>query len=88
MDRKKLVGRKPSPGYLNKDELKRAKEVGCYACLRTFPFSEITQWEDNGQTGFCPYCWVDALIGRLANESLTAFSLRLKKLQEKMKAKS
>ena len=51
----------------NRPTLARSTVVGCFGCLATFPPSAITRWADGNrfpiQTGICPNCSVDALLG-------------------------
>jgi hypothetical protein len=46
----------------NKDALLAANNISCYSCVRYFKPAEIVEWADNGQTGICPNCSVDALL--------------------------
>ena len=47
----------------NRNEIKESKTVYCVSC-RTFVHpSDIVKFTDEGQTGICPYCGKDALIG-------------------------
>lgn len=81
MPRMKVKG---VPGMKNKEELLRAKEVGCFKCLATFSPKDIKSWIDGGETALCPMpkCEVDSVIARNANDSAVAFETRLKKLRE------
>lgn len=49
--------------FKNRSELLASELVGCFYCQQCFSHSEITEWHDDGQTGFCPHCGIDALIG-------------------------
>ena len=56
--------------FSNQDELLGSDICGCYYCLNMFPPSEIVNWvqerESNSismQTGICPYCGIDSIIG-------------------------
>lgn len=44
---------------LQKDDL-----CGCFYCLKTFPPAEIKDWIDEESTALCPYCGIDAVIGK------------------------
>jgi hypothetical protein len=49
--------------FKNRSELLSSELVGCFYCQQSFRPNEITEWHDEGQTGFCPHCGIDALIG-------------------------
>jgi hypothetical protein len=49
--------------FANREELRSSRECGCFYCLTVFPPAEVIEWHDEGQTGFCPRCGIDALIG-------------------------
>jgi hypothetical protein len=56
--------------FSNQDELLGSDICGCYYCLNMFPPSEIVNWiqerKSNSismQTGVCPYCGIDSIIG-------------------------
>lgn len=46
----------------NKPHIEDYEQCSCAHCLRVFPASEITAWEDNGTTAVCPHCGVDAVL--------------------------
>ena len=46
----------------NKDKLLASEEVGCFHCIRGIFPDEITEFADDGRTGLCPNCKVDALM--------------------------
>ena len=48
----------------NRSELLSSEMVGCFYCQQCFDPAEITEWhDDEPDTGFCPRCGIDALIG-------------------------
>lgn len=50
--------------FKNRSELLGSEIVGCFYCQQCFEPSEITEWHDDEfDTGFCPHCGIDALIG-------------------------
>ncbi|MDX8383319.1 MAG: cytoplasmic protein [Ghiorsea sp.] len=56
---------------MNKYEIKKSKNCTCFTCLKTFPSSEVILWCDDEdsfieETGICPYCDVDSVIGDAA----------------------
>ncbi|MFN2212723.1 MAG: hypothetical protein ACK2UE_06595 [Anaerolineales bacterium] len=56
--------------FNNRDELIQSDICGCYYCINMFPSSEIVEWVwerksnlESDQTGICPYCGIDSIIG-------------------------
>jgi hypothetical protein len=51
----------------NQEEIMASELCGCFYCLRIFNPKEITEWlseyNKTGTTAFCPYCFIDAVIG-------------------------
>ena len=47
----------------NREELEQSKTCVCLSCRRFFGPEEIEAYTDNDETGICPYCGVDALLG-------------------------
>ena len=54
-------------GYLhtiyNREEINNSRTCACISCMRFFKPDEIEAYADKGETGICPYCGVDAIIG-------------------------
>lgn len=54
--------------FRNRAEVEASAECGCYFCLEVFAAAEVTEWlterlPGGGETGFCPRCGIDSLIG-------------------------
>ncbi len=48
----------------NRSELLSSEIVGCFYCQQNFDPADIVEWhDDEPDTGFCPHCGIDALIG-------------------------
>jgi hypothetical protein len=59
----------------NQDEVLASEQCGCFYCLRIFSPKEITEWlkenNRNGATAFCPYCFIDSVIGSNSGYPIT-----------------
>ncbi|WP_424244238.1 hypothetical protein Dip510_001439 [Elusimicrobium posterum] len=51
---------------LEKDNL-----CGCFYCLEIFHPSEVKEWIDDETTAICPYCDIDAIIGKSSGFPVT-----------------
>ena len=66
----------------HKEALSKDKVCGCFYCLRIFDPALIEDWiiDDNpidrGGTAICPYCDVDAVIGKSSGYPITEEFLR------------
>jgi hypothetical protein len=47
----------------NKVVLEQSKKAGCYCCCKIFDSCDVKNFTDNGNTGVCPHCLADCLIG-------------------------
>ena len=47
----------------HRPELEASSLCGCFYCLATFVPGEIVDWCDDGNTGLCPKCGVDSVLG-------------------------
>ena len=47
----------------NKNIIKQSSSVGCYHCCKIFDPKEVTEYTDNNETGICPHCLADCLVG-------------------------
>jgi NAD-dependent SIR2 family protein deacetylase len=47
----------------NKSALGQSKNAGCYCCCKIFESKEVQKFTDNGQTGVCPLCSSDCVVG-------------------------
>ena len=60
----------------NRQEVTASDKCGCFYRLRIFEAKEITEWlhESNGKgdTAFCPYCFIDAVIGSRSGYPITS----------------
>ena len=71
----------------NKDELQKSQLCGCTYCFKIFPAKKVESYiieNDKKETGQCPYCERDAIIGdasgyKLTDELIPAFE-ELKKI--------
>jgi len=61
----------------NKALLDISSKAGCYGCCKIFDASEIVKYTDDGNTGLCPYCLVDAVVGDASGYALTEDSLKV-----------
>ncbi len=69
----------------NKESLRASNMVGCFHCASMFPSTAVVAWTEEfnppGETGICPICGVDALIGDAVVPSISIDLLRqMKKL--------
>jgi hypothetical protein len=59
----------------NQDEVMVSDKCGCFYCLRIFSPKEIVEWlseyNKSGNTAFCPYCSIDAVIGSRSGYPIT-----------------
>jgi uncharacterized CHY-type Zn-finger protein len=53
--------------FKNYKELSKSNIIGCFYCFHKFEFAQIKEWVDNGQTGLCPNCNTDSLVGNISN---------------------
>jgi predicted nucleic acid-binding Zn-ribbon protein len=51
--------------------LLKNKKCGCFFCLKIFSPKEIKDWIDDDQTGLCPHCGIDAVIGESSGFPIT-----------------
>jgi hypothetical protein len=54
-------GRKHSDHH--RAEILASETCGCFYCISQFPPDSIDQWTGNAQTGLCPNCGIDSVIG-------------------------
>ena len=47
----------------HREELKSSDVCGCFCCLDTFDYRNISEWVDGGVTALCPSCGIDSVIG-------------------------
>ena len=55
----------------NKEQLMNGRICGCFYCLSIYDPKEIHAWIDNGTTGLCPYCGVDAILSENCGYPIT-----------------
>lgn len=60
----------PKISMKNKNVLQQSQQVGCYHCCKIFDSKEINYYTDNEETGVCPYCKIDCLVGDKCGFSL------------------
>ena len=65
----------------NREEIEKSGTVYCISCQESMAPSEITEFVDEGRTGLCPHCGMDALIGEACGIQLT--DTLLKRLHKK-----
>ncbi len=47
----------------HREKLEAAQNCACFYCQTVFPFTEITEWIDQGETtALCPNCGIDSVI--------------------------
>jgi hypothetical protein len=66
MDREREASRLHRHTRANRIELEASEVCGCIACERIYFPSEIVRWLEDGtgnETGLCPHCGVDAVVG-------------------------
>lgn len=64
----------------HKNEIESSSQCACFACLKIFTPSDITEWFEDEGTAVCPYCSVDAVIGDKSGYPVTdAFLADMKK---------
>lgn len=55
----------------NRKPLMNDHQCGCFFCGHIFAPAEITLWiDEDAQTGACPYCCADTIIGSYAGYPL------------------
>ena len=64
----------------NRSALAESRICGCFHCLNEYPFAQITEWIDDGNTAICPFCGIDAVLGF---ETPTTDAQLLSKLHER-----
>ncbi len=49
----------------NRESLSKSKTAGCYYCLKIFKPSDVTEYwtTEFEDTGVCPHCGIDSVIG-------------------------
>ena len=47
----------------NRSSLAASAICACFYCFKEYPFAQITEWTDGGETAICPRCGVDAVLG-------------------------
>ncbi len=65
-DREREASRLHRHTRANRMELEASEVCGCIACERIYFPSEIVRWledESGNETGLCPHCGVDAVVG-------------------------
>jgi hypothetical protein len=59
----------------NQEEVLASDQCGCFYCLRIFEPKEIVEWlpeyKTPGVTAFCPYCFIDSVIGSRSGYPIT-----------------
>ena len=55
----------------NKEQLMTDRVWRCFHCLSIYDPQEIQTWIDNGTTGLCPYCGVDAILSESSGYPIT-----------------
>lgn len=55
----------------NRSEIEHSKSCCCISCQTFFNPTEVDYYIDNGQTGMCPYCGIDALIADASGMKIT-----------------
>lgn len=55
----------------NKEQLMSDRVCGCFHCLSIYDPKEIHTWIDNGTTGLCPHCGVDAILSESSGYPIT-----------------
>ena len=55
----------------NREEIEKSDTIYCISCQERLTPSEITEFVDEGTTGLCPHCGMDALIGDACGIKLT-----------------
>ena len=55
----------------NKEQLMSDRVCGCFYCLSIYDPKEIHAWIDNGTTGLCPHCGVDAILSESSGYPIT-----------------
>lgn len=61
--------------FANRKPIQNSEQCGCFNCCCMFPATMVEQWygekNDEGDTGLCPGCGIDSLIGDATGISLT-----------------
>jgi hypothetical protein len=61
--------------FANQEEVMASERCGCFYCLEIFSPVEINEWhkETNGKgtTAFCPFCFIDSVIGSKSGYPIT-----------------
>lgn len=55
----------------HKAKLLKDKKCGCFHCMKIFSPSQINDWIDDDETGLCPDCCMDAIIGESSGYPIT-----------------
>lgn len=63
--------------FANRKSIEKSNNCGCFDCCTVFPASQVTNWlkerGNKSDTGWCPYCEMDSLIGDYSHEINESF---------------
>ena len=57
--------------WKNRAAIQASPTCGCFHCGQVFPSSEVVEFHDENETGFCPKCGIDSLLPSNSSLSLT-----------------
>jgi hypothetical protein len=60
----------------NRVQLEKSKIAGCYCCLKIFNPKDVVEFWDDDQTGVCPYCGIDSVLGDESGYSIDINTLK------------
>ena len=58
--------------WKNREAIEASPTCGCFHCGQVFPSSEVEEFHDENETGFCPKCGIDSLLPSTSGLPLTA----------------
>ena len=62
--------------FANRKIIEKSNQCACFNCCCTFPAVMVEQWfsevDGQGDTGWCPQCGIDSLIGDASGILLTS----------------
>jgi hypothetical protein len=55
----------------HKKQLQKEQVSGCFCCCKTFSSKKLEFYYDDGQTAYCPCCYIDSVIGESSGYEIT-----------------
>ena len=62
--------------HFHRFEVFHSEQCACYACMKTFKPTAITEWTDKDMTALCPHCGQDAVLPDYKGTSIDQTTLQ------------